>query len=103
MDTETFVERTLTAMQPFDRYEVLVLDGEGTVGCLVLVLDDDDPHVGPCASVFTAWVDPALRGGAVGRSMYRIARHLAKDNGHSILAYSHRVKDWQYLTSYWRI
>lgn len=86
-----------------DRFELLAFDGDKLVGAMVLAFDEDEVHVGRCCYVAFAYMLPAYRGGNAGAWFYRTALRITKNCGYPVLAYTHRVRDWEYLVRYIRI
>ena len=96
---EYAVERISLDMRQHDRLELSVhLDGT-PVGFMVLV-PDDDPHVGPCLGTQYSYVLPEHRG--VGSLLYRTALKLAREGGFRVLAYTHRISETEYRIKYRR-
>lgn len=84
---ETFV-RVARSIEENERVELIATQYGETVGGLVLVLEDDQ-HVGPCCSVQWAYV-PAGNP-RVGATLYRTALRLARRHRVPYLAYTKRV------------
>lgn len=94
--------RLISTIIGYPRIEVTVYDEDGWLGGCVLVHETDDPHVGECLSVLCQYVFPEYRNRGVSRLLLRAARLIARREGLNVLAYSHRVKDYVYQTTYKR-
>ena len=91
--------KTLHALQSVGRTEVLVrVNGENAGGGIIA--RGFDPHVGECIEILCQYVLPEFRNMGVSARIMRKAVKLAKG---SVLAYTHRIGDWKYLTQYRRI
>lgn len=99
MDREAWVEHHTALLTSLPRYEFTLTDGGTLVGGLILV-HDHDVHVGECMSVLANYVLPEYRSRVLGSRLFRAALNLTRDTGCSVLAFTHRVKDWQYITNY---
>lgn len=93
--------RMREATEQHDRVELLAVSDGGVVGCMVLV-EDDDLHVGHCLTVMWNYVLPEHRG-LVGRRFLRAAFGLARQAGIPVVAYTHREGVGQYRTTYRRV
>ena len=103
MDKEAWVANTLSRLAQFDwRFEIGMHNGTHTVGGIILAADEDI-HVGPCLSVFAQYVLPEYRNRGVSMRCMRLAEQAAKDLGYKVLAYTHRMGDWRYSTTYRRL
>ena len=102
MDKEAWVERTLSIIQSVPRYEIgFYLDGKPIGGVTLTV--DYDPHVGECLCVMSQYVLPEHRNAGISMRCMRECIKLAKRLDHTMLAYTHRQRDWVYTTTYRKI
>lgn len=102
MDKEAWVERTLSIIQSVPRYEMgFYLDGKPIGGVTLTV--DYDPHVGECLCVMSQYVLPKYRNAGISMRCMRECIRLAKSLDHTMLAYTHRQRDWVYTTTYRKI
>lgn len=97
---EEAVRRVLEATEAVERYEVVAYHDQLVVGCMILVADDD-AHVGPCLSVMWNFVLPEFRG--VGASFLRKAFSLAKENDLPVVAFAQRTGLGEYTVKYRRV
>lgn len=89
-------------LSALDRYEVGVVLDNTPVGGILLV-QDDDWHVGRCLAVVSQYVLPEHRHTGVSRACMRYTVNIAKELQYPTLAYSHRKGPWRYETIYRRI
>lgn len=102
MDKSAWIQHTMAWLSALERYEIgVLLDGE-PIGGLCLCADDD-PHVGACCTVVSNYVLPEYRNHSVGLRCFREAIRVARKAGFTMLAYTHREKDWVYRTLYRRL
>jgi len=102
MDKEAWVSRTLSIIESVPRYEIGMVVQGGVVGGVTLTLDDD-PHVGECLCVMSQYVLPEYRNQGISGKCMRECIRLTKELGHSMLAFTHRQRDWVYTTTYRKI
>lgn len=93
---EAFV-RVVRSIEANDRIELIATQYGEMIGGIVLVLDDDQ-HVGPCCSLQWAYV-PAGNP-RVGAALYRTARQVARKIGAPYLCYTKRVGEGEYRVIY---
>lgn len=103
MEQHAWVQMVLQHISEHERLKVLAYSGGELLGGLVLVRDDEEPHVGPCLSVWANYVFPKHRYGKVGAELFRKALRCARKLKAPVLAYTHRTGDWRYSTHYRRI
>ena len=84
-----------------DRYEVFAWDCDTVVGGVILAVDYD-LHVGECLTVVFQYVHPQYRHRGISRQFLRTAMRVARELGLKTLAYTHRVGDGKYMTTYRR-
>lgn len=102
MDKDTWLKNLRATIESSPRWEIsATVDGK-VVGGIILV-NDDDVHVGPCLSVVAQYVLPEYRHRGISLHCMRIAMRTAKVFNHKVLAYSHRLGDWRYETIYRRV
>lgn len=94
-------QRIARDIEANDRVEVIATHDGETVGALVLVLEED-MHVGPCLTVQWAYVLPKHRGRA-GICLYREVLAIAKRMKAPYLAYTHRSGHMKYTLTYRRM
>lgn len=99
MDKQTWLQHTLGTLACLDRYELGLHNGDHTVGGVILARDNDI-HIGDCLAVVAQYVMPDYRNTGVSMRCMRECCRIAKALGHTHLAYTHRIKDWQYATIY---
>lgn len=92
--------RIAGAIEENDRVEITVTLNGRLAAFMVLVLEDD-MHVGPCCTVQWAYVQPDHVG--VGAVMYRRAVRIAKSLRVPWLAYTRRTGDGEYRLKYRRL
>lgn len=92
----------LAELSELDRYEVCIFVGDAPVGGIILV-HDEDWHVGTCLTVAFQYVLPEFRNTGVSIACMRFAKRLARELGYKALAYSHRKGPWRYEIIYRRI
>lgn len=102
MDKETWVQNTLALVEQYPRYEIGLFYGDTPVGGLILTRDEDI-HVGDCMCIMFQYVLPEHRHTHVSARCMRHAVRITRELGHSILAYSHRDRDWCYTIKYRRV
>lgn len=102
MDKEAWVARTLRLITSVPRYEMGFYDGDTPVGGISLTIDYD-PHVGECLCVMSQYVLPEYRNKGISLRCMRECVRLAKRLEHTMLAFTHRQRDWVYTTTYKRI
>lgn len=99
MDKETWIRQAIRIVESVPRYEMgFIIDGKPIGGISLTV--DYDPHVGECLCVMSQYVLPEYRNNAISMRCMRECLKLTKQLGHSVLAYTHRQKDWVYTTTY---
>ena len=98
VDKIAWVGNALAMHMTVPRYDIGVFVQDKVVGGLCLAADDD-PHVGTCLTVISNYVLPEYRG-LVGARCFRECLRVAKRSGYPVLAYTHRLKDWEYKTIY---
>lgn len=101
-DTATAAKRMLACAEEHDRIELVVFDGNRTVGFCCLA-EDYDLHVGRCLTVMWDYVVPSHRGGTVGQRMLRAAMQIATQHGFAVLCYTHRTAPGVYQVKYTRL
>lgn len=101
VDKINWVGSALEMHASTSRYDIGVFIDGRVVGGLCLV-EDHDPHVGDCLTVMSNYVLPEYRG-IVGARCFRECLRVAKASGYKMLAYTHRLKDWEYRTIYRKI
>lgn len=102
MEKHTWVSATLARLMSYDRYELGLLVADKVVGGVTLV-EDDDVHVGRCLTVASQYVLPEYRNTGCSMLFMREAVRLARNLSMPVLAYTHRLGDWTYKTTYRRI
>lgn len=101
MDRKSWVDSALVLHASVPRIDIgILVDGE-IVGGLCMT-PDIDPHVGPCCTVMSNYIIPEYRNN-LGARLFREAMRAAKADGHKVLAYTHRERDWVYRTIYRRL
>lgn len=96
---EAFV-RVARSIEGNERIELIATQYGETIGGMVLVLEDDQ-HVGPCCSVQWAYV-PAGNP-RVGAALYRAALRIAKRARAPYFAYTKRLGTGEYKLTYKRL
>lgn len=99
---DAFVGNSLLMLQSCTRWEIAMWHRGEAVGGLVLAIDND-VHVGECMSVFAQYVLPEYRNKNIASRCMREAIRITKLTKLRVLAYTHRVGDWTYKTTYRRI
>lgn len=104
MDKQAWCQHYTGILESVNRWEIGLWDTHNhfAVGGLVLA-HDSDIHVGRCMSVISQYVLPDYRNRSISLLCMLEAIHIAKANGYSVLAYTHRLGDWRYETIYKRI
>ena len=103
LDKETWVANTLSRLSLLPwRFEIGMHNGDQAVGGIILG-PDEDIHVGPCLSVYAQYVLPEYRNRGTSLRCMRLAEQAAITYGYTVLAYTHRVRDWRYETIYRRL
>lgn len=62
-----------------------------------------DPHVGDCLAVLFQYVKPEFRNQGVANHFFKMAIKETQTHNLPILAYTHRLGDWKYKTTYRRV
>lgn len=101
-DKQTWFEWLVQCMYQSDRWEITVEQDGFAIGGLILS-PDRDVHVGKCMAVGSQYVVPEHRNKGVSIRLMREAVRIARREGYSMLAYTHRVGDWRYKTIYRKI
>ncbi len=96
---EVYVKNVVEYLQSLDRIEIYGYMHGSPVGGAILTTELDF-HVGKCLSVVTQYVFPRYRGTGLAFEFMRRARKECKAQGIWTLAWSHRVKDYEYKTVY---
>lgn len=102
MDKSAWLQHTLSTLSCLDRFEIGVHNGQSIIGGVILARDNDI-HIGDCLSVFGQYVLPEFRHTGVSRRCMVECFSLAKDLGHTHIAYTHRAGDWRYETIYRKV
>lgn len=102
MDKEAWVRMSIESITERPRYELLMVHGDTQTGGCIITWDTDG-HVGDCMAVMFNYVLPEYRRGRIGYELYRAAVALTRSNHIGILAYTHRVRDWEYVTKYRKV
>lgn len=98
---QEWVDQTLAMLMQLHRYEIAVSDEHGSpVGACVVAADPWDGHVGPCWAVVTQYVHPDHRNRGVSGALMREAIRIARRQGASAFAFTHRTGPWRYETIY---
>lgn len=101
-DRYGWVAHTMRCISQATRVEVGArVDGK-LVGGLILY-KDYDPHVGDCLSVLFHYVLPEYRNKGVATGLIKIALQETRKQGLPVLAYTHRLRDWEYKTTYKKV
>jgi hypothetical protein len=101
-DAESVCARIIRSTESNERIE-LIHRVDGVPAAIMILVVDDDPHVGVCLGVQWFYTLPAYRNQTPVRAMLRIARSVAADQGLSILAYTHRTGPAEYTIRYRRL
>ena len=96
---ENWVADSIEYLESLTLYRLVIRDGGSVVGGLLLV-EDDDVHVGRCLSVAYHYVLPEYRNKYLGFKLLKLALAIARNNNFKVLAYTHRVAPWTYITRY---
>lgn len=96
---EVYVANVIEYLQSLNRIEIYSYMHGSPIGAAVLTTEIDY-HVGKCVSVVTQYVLPRYRGSGFSFEIMRRARKECKAQGIGMLAWSHRVKDFEYKTVY---
>lgn len=99
MDKQTWLQHTLGTLASLDRFELGMHNGDVTVGGVILARDNDI-HIGDCLAVVAQYVMPEYRNRGISLWCMRECIRLAKELGHTHLAFTHRKGDWRYETIY---
>lgn len=94
--------RTLDATRDHECIEVVAWEADVPVGMIVLVLDND-MHVGRCLSVLWNYVLPEARSYGIQRQFIREALAVARQVNAPVLAYTHRRDVGRYELKYRRV
>lgn len=94
-----WVDNSLEYLFNVDLYRFTVYDGDKIVGGLLLC-DDLDLHVGRCLSVTFQYVLPEYRNKMLGFKLMKLALDLSLNLNYRVMAYTHRLGPWTYVTKY---
>lgn len=98
-DRYGWVAHTMRCISQADRVEVGArLDGVLVGG--VILYKDYDPHVGDCMYVVFQYVMPEYRNRGIALKLFKMALEETRRQGLPVLAYTHRLRDWEYKTTY---
>lgn len=97
---DTWVGKAILSLQGMARWELAAFCGVEFAGGLVLAHDPWDVHVGPCMSVFAQYVLPEHRLKGASPRLMREAIRIARKEGVTTFAYTHRAGAWRYSTLY---
>jgi len=97
-----WVGSAVATAQAYDRTAVVVFQ-DGVLAGGVILVPDNDTHVGKCLSVHFQYVLPEYRNLGISYKLMRQAMRIAKREEYPVLAYSHRIRDWEYKTIYRRV
>lgn len=96
-----WTEHITSLAESAPRYELgYVVDGQAVAG--MVLVPDNDVHVGPCLTVLTQYVRKEYRSTRMCLGMMRQAVRIAREAGFTCLAWSHRVGPWRYEIIYRR-
>lgn len=95
---DVWVAATIDELTVVETYKLYLKQDDVIIGGLILA-QDNDIHVGECLTVMFGYVVPEHRS-KVGFDLYRLAVRLARRLGYKMLAYTHRLGDWEYVTKY---
>lgn len=98
-----FAQRFHASVLSNDRLEIMAFTDHGDLAGILVLVDDDDEHVGRCVSVHWQYILPEHRNTGIARQFMRAAIQCAEQGGYSVLAYSHRVGPGEYSIKYRRI
>lgn len=101
-DKQAWVQHYTGILESVPRWEIGLWDDTRAVGGVVLARDSDI-HVGDCMSVISQYVLPEFRNKQVSLLCMRESIRIARELGYTTLAYTHRLGDWKYQTTYRRI
>lgn len=82
--------------------ELTVRDASGRLVAFAVLVDDDDPHVGPLLGVQWCWAAPEAPRWAIPK-IHRMAREVARKGAYQIMAYTHRVSWGVYSIKYVKV
>ncbi len=85
-------------IESHDRIEFYVHD-KGQCVAFAALMADEDPNVGPCASIHSFFIRPEYRG-ALGQRMFREILRTARDEGHKVLGFTQRTGLGRYSLKY---
>lgn len=88
--------------ESIDRVEITVTDPDGALVGFAVVVDEEDPHVGPCLGVQWRYVSPSSRG-PVGVALQRGIIKLARMVHYSVVAYTKRLGEGRYEINYLKL
>lgn len=96
---ETWVADSIEYLESFTMTRLVIKDDCKVIGGLLLA-EDDDVHVGRCLAVVYHYVLPEYRNKYLGFKLLRLALAIARNQNYNVLAYTHRVAPWTYITRY---
>lgn len=97
-----WVTHTMRSVASDERIELCVKDNDKVVGGLVLH-GEYDPHVGYCMYVVFQYVASSYRNRGIARKLFKMALEETRRQGLPVLAYTHRLGDWEYKTTYRKV
>ena len=101
-DRYGWVAHTMRCIKAADRVEVGARVDGALVGGVVLH-SEYDPHVGHCLYVVFQYVLPEYRNKGIALKLFKMALEETRRQGLPVLAYTHRLCDWKYITTYRRV
>lgn len=101
-DRYGWVSHTMRCISSGDRIEIGArVQGKLIAG--VVLHADYDPHVGNCMYVVFHYVTPEYRNRGVAMKLFKMALEETRRHGLPVLAYTHRLGDWKYKTTYKKV
>lgn len=101
-DKYGWVNYTMRCIGEATRVEVCARVDTRVVGGIVLH-SEFDPHVGNCMYVVFQYVLPEWRGRGISKQLLKMALEETRLQGLPVLAYTHRLRDWEYKTTYKKV
>lgn len=96
---ENWVADSIEYLESLTLTRLVIRDNGKVIGGLLLA-EDDDVHVGRCLAVMYHYVLPEYRNNQLGFKLLKLALAIARNNNYDVLAYTHRVAPWTYITRY---
>lgn len=100
---QEFKRRANASVCPLHRLELVATVNRRAAGLMILVVDEEDLHVGRCLTVQWQYVLPEFRNVGIASTFMREVRRVARELHLPTIAFTHRLGPGVYKTSYRRV